>query len=266
MVWKFISYFLFSFEWRRIYGIELSDTRWCPKIIKDCVRSLLQIGCEKFKCFSEIFPLFKEALHETQDTQIIDLCSGAGGPWKHFEEDLMNIGVTKVVLTDINPQEGQLEGDFYEHCSYSVDARAVPRSAKGFRTMFSAFHHFKENEKIQIIRDSISSNEGIGIFEVSERNIWSILFAATFMIPTNMIVCPMIKPRKLSFFLLTYSLIVPLIMIFDGVMSCLRTQTVDEMKEMISVIPDHETYDWKIGKIYQLPLSTLYIIGTPKKK
>ncbi len=45
----------------------------------------------------------------------------------------------------------------------------VPRELKGFRTMFTSFHHFPPEEARAILQNAVDAGEGIGIFEITRR-------------------------------------------------------------------------------------------------
>jgi hypothetical protein len=55
-----------------------------------------------------------------------------------------------------------------------------------------------------------------------------------------------------------------LVGLFDGVVSCLRTYSPDEMRQLVKPFTG---YDWEIGQIPVRGLSApiTYTIGTPKK-
>jgi hypothetical protein len=79
-----------------------------------------------------------------------------------------------------------------------------------------------------------------------------------------LLVTPAIRPVRLSRLLFTYLLpAIPLIGLFDGVVSCLRTYSPEEMRRLVKPFLH---YDWDIGQIPVRGLSApiTYTIGTPK--
>ena len=70
--------------------------------------------------------------------------------------------------------------------------------------------------------------------------------------------------------LLLYPQLATVLMI-DGIVSVLRTHTVEELKAMVSKLEGSDTYEWKVGAS---PISSYlprlwvapYIIGIPKVK
>ncbi|UCC32111.1 MAG: hypothetical protein JSU86_07480, partial [Phycisphaerales bacterium] len=62
-----------------------------------------------------------------------------------------------------------------DRISYSeapVDAADVPEELEGFRTLSTSFHHSDVDAAREIVRDAIRKNQGIGVFEYTERNFW----------------------------------------------------------------------------------------------
>ena len=77
---------------------------------------------------------------------------------------------------------------------------------------------------------------------------------------------PMIRPFRWSRLLCTYVVpIIPLVLLFDGVVSCLRTYRPQELREMIKKLAGIE-YQWEIGEHSRAsgraPIT--YLIGYPQ--
>src|SRR5262249_51831627 len=148
------------------------------------------------------------ALDESGTTKVVDLCSGAGGPWQKLreacEEEFSGIQIS---LTDKYPNlkaiakvhGGAQNGteSKIEFLSESVDVRRVPGALAGFRTMFTSFHHFAPEEARAILRDAVENRQGIGIFEVPKRS-WRTMLAV-FLVPfTYLGAVPFLRPFRWS--------------------------------------------------------------------
>ena len=66
---------------RRYELFEIHDHPWCPTLLRDLFTEALQAIWNRTNSYHPIAPLLTEALTQTHSTQILDLCSGAGGPW-----------------------------------------------------------------------------------------------------------------------------------------------------------------------------------------
>ncbi|MDT7816726.1 MAG: hypothetical protein QOJ42_6642, partial [Acidobacteriaceae bacterium] len=167
---------------------------------------------------------------EKADTrEVVDLCSGGGGPWLRLQPALASAGYpVSVCLTDICPNQqafdkaGRQSLQAIKGYPKPVNANYRPEGLTGFRTMFSSFHHFDPEDARAILTDSFGRREGIAIFEAAERSATSI--CAVFFIPLlALVLAPGIRFFRWSRLLWTYLMpIVPLVLWMDGILSCLR--------------------------------------------
>lgn len=256
----------------RIHFIEIEDEPWCPVSIRDAATDYLQFVIEKTNPYQVIIEKLQTALGITNKTEIVDLCSGGGGAWRNLVPLLAAENPQiKINLTDKYPNLTafeKMQKDFPNNLDFSakeIDAARVPQELKGFRTLFSSFHHFRPEAARQILKNAVSNNEGIGIFEFTQRKIPAIL--AMFLTPLIvLLVTPFIRPFRLSRLFWTYLVpLVPLLVVFDGVVSCLRTYTPNELKDLTDGLS--ENYRWETG---ELPVKgslvpVTFLIGYPEK-
>ena len=57
------------------------------------------------------------------------------------------------------------------------------------------------------------------------------------------------------------------LMLFDGLVSCLRTYSVEELRDLAARL-DANDYDWDIGTVKSMagPIPITYLIGMPNEK
>ena len=78
-----------------------------------------------------------------------------------------------------------------------------------------------------------------------------------------MAVTPFIKPYKFSRLFFTYIIpIIPFCTMWDGLVSVLRTYSVEELQEMVNEI-DAPDYCWEIGYVESSP-RVIYLLGYSK--
>jgi hypothetical protein len=256
---------------RRIQFIELHDQPWFPQFLRNDVTDTLQHGMTLSKAYASIAPVLRCVLEATGSPPIIDLCSGGGGPWldlgRRLECDSTDFHIT---LTDRHPNAAAF-ANAQARCGIpirfypgSVDAREVPAELDGFRTMFTAFHHFPFDEARAILQDAVDAGQGIGIFEVTRRT-WSALALMFLWSLTPFLFTFFVSPFRWTRVLFTYLIpIIPLVLLFDGVVSCLRTYRPAELEKMIEKL-SAPGYEWKVGEFrggpFNLPVTCL--IGYP---
>jgi hypothetical protein len=255
---------------KRVHLIEIEDQPWCPAPVRNGATDYLQFVLAKTQPYRAIAPRLAKAIEANGTDQVLDLCSGAGGPWlellPHVLERL-NSPIT-VKFTDLYPntqawqQVRTRSGGKIDFIEYSVDAGQVPDDLPGFRTLFSGFHHFRPEEAVRILQDTTSKRKGLGIFEATERkapSLLSILFVPIIIA----LVTPAIRPFRWSRLLWTYLLpAIPLVGLIDGFVSCLRTYTPEELEELVEPLT---AYTWEIGqeRVPGMPSAVTYAIGIP---
>ena len=258
---------------RRIHFFEIEDLSFCPRVIRDGITDILQHSINIGKIYSPIVPLLLGALAKTQSNNIVDLCSGGGGPWPSLLPELKAEPGTdvNVLLTDKFPNAKAFErtkmllGSNISYQSNSISAFDVPAEIHGFRTIFTGFHHFRPQDGRKIIEDAVRKNEGVGIFEFTARSPLPIIFVLVMSPLGALLSAPFARPFRWSRVLLTYVIpILPLCTLFDGFVSCLRTYSKEELQALVDSLPDNN-YCWEIGDIKTRKVQPLtYLIGYPQ--
>jgi len=241
----------------RLHLVEIHDLAACPPSLRDALTDFLAFSINLGGAYDPVAPMLRRAIARTNARRIVDLCSGAGGPWRRLAGQ---VGVP-VLLTDLYPHRGGVANLPFHPAP--VDARAVPAELDGFRTIFTAFHHFRPAEARAILEDAVRRRQGIGVFEVARRAPLEIAVVAFTWLGTVALE-PFIRPWRWSRFLWTYlPPVLPLVGTFDGVVSCLRTYSVAELADLVRGL---DTYDWDFGNFRGTwsPLRGTYLIGAPR--
>lgn len=252
----------------RIHLFEFEDQRWFPNFLRNYGTDFLQFLSNKTKLYKPIIPIIKKGLSKADTNQIVDLGSGGGGGLLWLNSELIrDIPDLKIILTDYYPNIPAFEytkkqADNFGFISVPIDARNVPKELKGLRTQFLSLHHFKPLDARQILQNAVDSNATIAIFEAQERSIPSIL-AMLFSPISVWLTTPFIRPFKFGRILFTYIIpIIPLFVLWDGVVSSLRTYSVKEMQELVTSLDNSDDYNWDMGKLKSGPGVVLYMLGT----
>jgi len=258
---------------RRIQFIELHEQTWFPAFLRNDITDTLQCALNLSRAYASVVPLLQRALISTGNRSIVDLCSGGGGPWVDLSGKLKGeADAFRVALTDKYPNHAAFEIAQARceipitFCERSVDARNVPCELDGFRTLFTSFHHFPPHEASAIIQNSVDAGEGIGIFEITSRTAPAILLIFLWAL-APFFLAPFVRPFRWSRLLCTYFVpIIPLVLLFDGVVSCLRTYRPGELREVVGKL-SAAGYQWQAGKCRdsRLKMPITYLIGIPCK-
>lgn len=260
---------------KRRHLFEFEDQPWFPGPLRMLVTDVLQHQLIRFRTYKPIIPKIKQAMQKMGSSQIVDLCSGSGGPLPQIQELLLKEEGFRVsiILTDKFPNLDaskkiqSVSGNDARYLSQTIDATAVPADFKGFRTLFSSFHHFRPDDAIKILQDAVDKNTGIGIFEFTERSRFMLL-KSIFPPIAVLFSAPFIQPFKFSRILFTYMIpIVPLVFFWDALVSNYRTYSPEELKQLINRLPANN-YTWDIGTTAaeKTIWNITYLIGYPSSQ
>lgn len=264
---------------KRRHLFEFHEMDFFPSQLRDYCTDILSYFAGTTKVYQVIAEKLWEAVACSHATNILDLCSGGATPILSVQEKLLsNSHVVPVFISDKSPNLSafrhleQLTKGRVSAVFTSVDAMNVPSNINGFRTLFTSFHHFNVHDGEKIILDAIKNNQGIGIFEYTERNflLWgSVLLVLPFYI---LCITPFVRPFSWKRLFWTYFVpIIPAILVWDGFVSCLRTYSPVELTKMVEELPAKmveqvpaKNYKWEVGRAKSVFFTRVtYLIGYP---
>ena len=253
---------------RRVHLFELEDQPWFPAVIRDLATDFLHFIATALKFDNVLVPLIERALRESGTSHIVDLCSGGSGPVPALVAELNARGVpATATLTDLYPnihafeQIAAITDSRVTFATEAVDARAVPPSLVGLRTIFNGFHHLAPADARSVLHAAAAARQPIGIFEVSERSARAI---PVVLVPVFVwLATPFMRPFLWRRLLWTYLIpLVPLTCLWDGIVSQLRAYSIDELHDLTV---GSASMRWEIG---QVPIARgrgrlTYLLGIP---
>jgi len=257
------------------YLFEFEDLSWFPDTIRESMTDYLRYLITNLNFYEPVIPLIIEGLNQTNSNQILDLCSGGGGAIEQIHKNLLQQSEIKIsiLLTDKFPNKNAFEfisSKTQGRISFSdtsVDASDVPANLKGFRTIFSGFHHFNNDFAKKVLKDAVDAKCGIGIFDGGNKSILAVLGILILHPILFFLFTPFFKPFRFSRLLYTYIIpIIPFCTIWDGVVSIIRLYKPNELLKIAHEV-DTENYFWEAGKKRSnFGLKVTYLIGYPLTK
>jgi hypothetical protein len=224
--------------------------------------------------YRPIVPLIIEGMNSSHANQVIDLCSGGGGAIEQIQNDLMQFSPheIKIILTDKYPNTSAYEfiktktGGAISFLNTSVDAALVPAMLKGFRTIFSGFHHFDNSSAKAVLKNAVDAKTGIGIFDGGNKNILAILAILVVHPIIFFVFTPFYRPFRFSRLFFTYIIpIIPFCTVWDGIVSIIRLYKPSELLQIANEV-EPDTYHWNSGKKKsKFGLNVTFLIGYPIK-
>jgi hypothetical protein len=258
----------------RLKLFEIHDQRWFPEFLRREVLEALQMILERTNAYRPIAGRLRQALDYSGAREVLDLFSGAGGPWPSLISFYESEGAPpiEVLLTDKFPAASnggnrcKVSTNRIHFMGESVDATAIPDRLPGFRTIFSSFHHFDRVQAVCFLQDSAQNRQGIGIFEIASRHAFTL--GSVFTMPAlDWLFAIFRRPFRWSRILWTYVIpIVPAVLFVDGLISCLRAYSLADLHAMTAAVHGRD-YEWQIGEesMSRLPLRVTYLLGFPRK-
>jgi len=248
---------------------EFCDLPWLPSGLRSLTPTFLEAAFRLLGSYQVAVRPLGEALRATGSSHILDLGSGGAGPLPLLLDALAAQGLpVRATMTDKFPNvvalaaAAQSDPQRLSFLPDSVDATAVPKDLVGLRTMFQLLHHFPPQTAQAILQDAVDNEQGIALFEVTQRRIVGVLLAL--LIPfLVLLVTPLIRPLRIGRLVLTYVLpLAPLIIAWDAVVSTLRSYTEPELWQMTRSLHG-VPYIWKQGSGRHGLTEVNWLIGYP---
>ena len=256
----------------RLQLFEFEDLPWFPRVIRAGMMDYLRFTSSLLSIYRPIVPLLRQAMLRSNSTHLLELCAGAGGGTEGVLRDLRKTGLpnAQVTLTDLYPQPAAWQllaartpGLTYE--AAAVNATAVSSALTGFRTVFSAFHHFPPPLAEALLADAVRQRAAIGIFEGAGKHWLEIGLAWTVLPVVQLLATPFMLPFRLSRLFFTYLVpLIPLFTLWDGTVSILRMYPPAQLLILARRADPTNSFEWQAGKVrHWWGPEVTYLIGVP---
>ena len=250
---------------RRQRWFEIHDQPWFPAYFRDRVTEALEAIWNQNRTYHPIAARLRAAIAQSRAVRIVDLCSGSGGPWAGLYGEVAAGCALSVVLTDLYPSELARRRTVQGVSAWqaAVDARRVPAELSGFRTIFSSFHHFDPGAARAMLASTFDRREGIAVFESARRDAWTML-AVTAVPFLGIRAALTARPVRWDRILWNCVLpVVPALLWIDGVLSCLRSYAIGDLRELIQGLAADD-YQWQMGDEAGGRVPIRYLVGIPR--
>jgi hypothetical protein len=214
---------------KTIHLKELEDYSWFPEWLRNFQTDFIGYVADK----SGIYCVFTQHLKmlSLPVRPMIDLCSGSGQP---------AIGIFKksncfeyLLLTDKFPQKISIHENGILYLQQSRDVKEMEFRDNVYYTMFNAFHHFTDEEKLTIVSEIRKSGSGAFFVEILEPGIFCFLKIVFITLIGSLLLTPFIKPFSFKRFFFTYLIPVNVFTIFvDGIISVFKSRSLNDYRKL----------------------------------
>lgn len=199
---------------------ELEDYSWFPATLRKFQTDYIGFVVSKF----DIYESFIEHLNKQNVKSKIqfDLCSGSAEPASTIFKS--SSCFNKLILSDKYPSYPNIE---------KLDVLETQYSSEYTYTMFNAFHHFDDQEKLNIVEKIKNANTKAYFVEILEPSLFFILKVLFATIVGTILISPFIKPFSVKRLFFTY--IIPLNIInisYDGIISVLKSRSLKQYERL----------------------------------
>jgi hypothetical protein len=256
---------------RRVHLFEFNDQRQLPKFMTSWMTSILRVCHQETRDGTVWAPKVIELLEKSGQKKIVDLCSGGGGPVLDLVRILKenyNLDI-QLTLTDLIPNlqsaaEMNQQGKNIRYVTDSISAANVPNDLQGVRTMFSGLHHMKPEIAFNLLKNAFDNKQYIFIGETTSRTKSAMIcygYAPKYFFEMTKQITPTVLQRFFTFVIP----ILPIMLGWDNIVSCLRSYTFEELKEFTERLSSDD-YCWEMGRLNNpvLNLPYTYLMGYPR--
>ncbi|PYH85593.1 FAD/NAD(P)-binding domain-containing protein [Aspergillus uvarum CBS 121591] len=279
-------------EWPRIQFYELGDQSWLPGWLHQHEQfTLTQLwhlsipGWSHGSLATQACTIIREHLPDVSSYLFVDLCAGAGGPTPLLERELnrapeqangsdSSARPVRFLLTDLFPHLEVWKGITKKQPNISyipsaVDARDAPRytpkDRKECRIFNICFHHFKDEDAQRILQNAVEEADSFVIFEITARDLWTCLCSPLVFFFAYAVTLRWYWWSPLHLFFTYVVPVAPVALWVDGLISCLRTRTPEEISALVQRQEIVDVTGWKFSsgsRTVQWPFITLhYYVG-----
>ncbi|HBC89469.1 MAG TPA: hypothetical protein DCZ94_21235 [Lentisphaeria bacterium] len=257
---------------------EFHESRHCPQYWRDGMTNFLTFFAIYTDVYRQAVPSVADLLRQSREDTIVDLCSGNGFYMLRFLKSLKELAPgrdVRVLLTDRYPSRSsaweiaKLKNGNVGYLPEPIDAIDALRRLPGIHVMFSAMHHFDEEELRTLLLIAAANGRPVAFFDYSRRNLPADILPLLLVPLLIFLTAPLIRPfswRQLFFIYVIPA--IPFLVMVDGFISRLRSYNCLELSEIIKTCNSVQDYHWESGKFNSLMglCSVRYIIGSPKKQ
>ncbi len=206
-------------------------------------------------------PALVDALVKQHDlVAVVDLCSGSGIPAMYIQQRLS--ASVPFLLTDKYPQQIH-PAPLVHYATESADIFDLTPEKDKLYTMFNAFHHFTDVEKLAIIDQFKRNKATLLVVEILTPNLWSLVQVAFASLVLQILIAPFIKPFSWVRLLLTYVLPINLLTVWvDGIISVFKSRTKMQYNQLFRELND-PTYAVETSVLFSFPTQLIVIQANP---
>ncbi len=210
---------------------ELEDHNWFPSVLRNFQTEFIGFVVVTFNVYDDFIRHLKTLPLRVQTMS--DLCSGSGEPAiSIFRKSNC---FSHLTLSDKYPASLPFRDDKISYEMQSADVLKMKFKPGTCYTMFNAFHHFGDKDKLNIAQKIQTSGSAAFFVEILQPGI--VCFLKVFFLTTvgSLLLTPFILPFSLKRLFFTYIIPVSILVItFDGIVSVFKSRSVKQYQKLFA--------------------------------
>lgn len=208
---------------------ELEDHSWFPPVLRNFQTEFIGFVVATFNVYGVFVKHLNSLMLPVQP--MTDLCSGSGEPAiSIFRKSNC---FSRLILSDKFPNatnfhEGQISYD-----NLRTDVLEMEFKSGTCYTMFNAFHHFTDEDKLKIAQNIRASGSIAFLVEILEPTLFCLVKVILATTVGSLLLTPFILPFSLKRLFFTYIFPVNIFAItFDGIVSVCKSRSVKQYQSL----------------------------------
>lgn len=210
---------------------ELEDHGWFPPILRNFQTEFIGFVVATFNVYA-VFVQYLNSLRLPVQP-VVDLCSGSGEPAiSIFRKSncFSRLSLSDKFPNTMNFHEGQIS-----HDNLGTDVLEVEFKHGTYYTMFNAFHHFTDEDKLKIVQNIRTSGSLAFLVETLEPTLFCLLKVFLTTIIGGLLLTPFILPFSLKRLFFTYIFPVNILTVtFDGIVSVCKSRSIKQYQTLFA--------------------------------
>lgn len=208
---------------------ELEDFSWFPSLLRNFQTEFIGFVVTTFNFYG----IFIEHLKgmSLSGKPMFDLCSGAGEPAITIFRKCNCF--SHLYLSDRYPNLPSINNHNITYLPQSMNVLNIQFEKDAYYTMFNAFHHFSDKEKLMIAERIHTSGSNAFFVEILQPRIDYILKVLLMTTLGSLLLTPFVKPFSISRLFFTYIIPVNILTItYDGLLSVAKSRSVKQYRKL----------------------------------
>lgn len=208
---------------------ELEDYHWFPAALRNFQTDFIGFVVVQFNAYDAFIGYLKSLW--LPSFHAIDLCSGSGEPAISIYKKSKCFSL--LTLSDKYPNMEYLHESKEGYEMKQVDVHDMQFKPGICYTMFNALHHFKDDEKKELIEKIKDARSAAFFVEILEPCVICFLKVLIMTSVGTLVLTPFIKPFSFSRLFFTYIIPINLITImYDGIVSVFKSRSVKHYQKL----------------------------------